>query len=189
MTEALAFPAPAQPAWLETPGLSQSGLVLRAAGATDLPFLRNLFAESRAAELAHVPWPESVKRAFCDSQFVLQHRHYLALCVPAAFLVVLLGGRPVGRLYLHWTSGDLRIVDVLLDAATRRRGVGSTLLRWAQAVASSAGVGTLSLHVERYNEGAYRLYCRLGFCEEDSPYPGHRRMVWRPPADAGIRVS
>ena len=185
ITQVPAFPAPAWPAWLETPGLSQSGLDLRAAEPSDLPFLRDLYAESRKAELAHVPWPEAAKRAFCDSQFLLQHRHYVAHCVPAAFLIVLLEGRPVGRRYLHWTAVDLRIVDLLLDAAVRGRGLGSALLRWIQAAARRVGTASLSLHVEQHNDGACRLYRRLGFGEEQSAYPGYRRMVWQPQAAAG----
>jgi ribosomal protein S18 acetylase RimI-like enzyme len=189
MAEALAFPASAQPAWLETSGLSQCGLGLKVAGASDLPFLRDLYAESRAAELACVPWPPAARRAFCDSQFTLQHRHYVAHCVPAVFLIVLAHDQPVGRIYLHWTSEDLHIVDVLLGIATRGRGIGSALLRWAQAITSGAAVDTLSLHVEQSNQGAYRLYSRLGFREEQSSHPAHRRMVWRPPAGFATLVS
>jgi ribosomal protein S18 acetylase RimI-like enzyme len=136
-----------------------------------------------------VPWPAPVKRAFCDSQFALQHRHYVAHCVPAAFLVVLLEGRSVGRLYLHWTPGDLHIIDILLGAAVRGRGVGSALLRWTQATALGAGVDMLSLHVEQHNDGAYRLYRRLGFREEEGGHGGHRRMVWRPPLATGAPLS
>lgn len=189
MAEALAFPSSAPPAWLETPGLSQSGLSLRAASESDLPFLRDLYAESRAAELAPVPWPGPVKRAFCDSQFALQHRHYVAHCVPAAFLVALLEGRPVGRLYLHWTPDGLHIVDILLDAVARGRGIGSALLHWTQTAALGAGIGTLSLYVERHNDGAYRLYRRLGFHEEKGDHDGHRHMVWRRSPSTGTAVS
>ncbi|MHB1056904.1 MAG: GNAT family N-acetyltransferase [Rhodanobacter sp.] len=177
----LAFPAPVHPAWLETPGLQQSGLGLRPASESDLPFLHGVYASSRAEELAGVPWPEAAKRAFCESQFVLQHCHYVAHCVPAAFLIVLLDGKPVGRLYLHWTTADLRIVDIALDAPTRGHGVGTALLRWLQAAALGAGVETLSLHVDRHNRGAYRLYRRLGFRDE-SVHGGHLRMAWSPRA-------
>lgn len=180
-TEALAFPAPALPAWLDTSGLAKSGLALMPAAASDLPFLRDLYAASRAAELAGVPWPDGVKRAFCDSQFVLQHRHYVAHCVPALFLIVQRAGRPIGRLYLHWTSSELRIVDILLDARVRGRGIGSALLGWAQAAAQVLGAEALSLHVERHNEGACRLYRRLGF-HEQGRHGTHLRMAWSPQA-------
>ena len=181
MNEALTFPAPARPAWLETPGLSQSGLRLRPAEATDLPFLRDLYASSRDAELACIPWPDAAKRAFCDDQFALQHHHYVTHCVPATFLIVMLQYKPAGRFYLHWTPNELRVVDILLAAAVRGRGIGSALLRWAQAITVDAGIGTLNLHVEQQNSAAYRLYQRLGFHEQDVG-GGHACMAWSPPA-------
>lgn len=136
-----------------------------------------------------MPWPEPVKRTFCDNQFALQHHHYVAHCVPAAFLVVLLEGRPVGRLYLHWTQGDLHIVDILLGAAVRGHGVGSALLRWTQAATLGARIDVLSLHVEQHNDGAYRLCRRLGFREEEGGQGGHRHMVWRRSTTTGTPLS
>lgn len=188
MTLARAFPA-AQPAtWLDTPGLAEAGLAVRAATDDDLPFLRALYAQSRAAELAAVPWPEQVRRAFCDSQFDLQHRHYVAHYIPAAFLLVLRQGEAVGRLYLHAAAREMRIIDVLLAAAVRGRGLGSALLRWVQAAAVCSGAEMLSLHVATDNPAACRLYRRLGFLESGAQ-GGHLRMIWRPAADAQPRLS
>lgn len=185
----LAFPERAPPAWLETPGLEKSGLSLRPAKAVDLPLLRALYAESRASELRAVPWPAAAKRAFCDSQFALQHRHYVTQTPPGVFLIVSGQGQFAGRFYLQQTERDLRVVDILLAAAHRSRGWGSALLRWTQAVASTLGVETLSLHVEQHNDGAFRLYRRLGFCEESSSHVGYRRMAWRPPPGGTAPVS
>lgn len=179
MTSALVFPAAPPAAWLQTPGLGESGLALRPATERDLPFLRALYAESRAPELACLSWPDTAMRAFCDSQFELQHRHYVAHYVPAAFLIVLHEYRPVGRLYLHGTPREIRIVDLLLAASARGHGMGSALLRWAQAAAHAAGVPLLSLHVARCNESACRLYRRLGFADEGAQGE-YLRMAWRP---------
>jgi ribosomal protein S18 acetylase RimI-like enzyme len=182
MTQALAFPSPALPSWLDASGLSQAGLSVRTAGDADLPYLRGLYAQSRADELASVPWPDAARRAFCDSQFDLQHRHYLTHGTPGLFLIVRREGRSIGRLYLHWTSEELRIVDLLIDASTQGQGVGSTLLRWLQDLATKAGFGAVSLHVGDHNERAYALYRRLNFESETAGDRGHRRMVWRAPA-------
>lgn len=179
----LAFPAPILPHWLATPGLEQSGLAVRAAGASDLPFLRDLYAASRAAELACMPWPDAAKRGFCDGQFALQHRHYVGDSAAASFLVVEHGGRPVGRLYLRWAPAEMHLVDILLDEASRGRGIGSALLRWVQAATVAAGAAMLSLHVDRRNEDARRLYRRLGF-EERGGEGTHLRMAWMPPTAA-----
>jgi ribosomal protein S18 acetylase RimI-like enzyme len=180
MTPASAFPASAQPAWLRWQGLLPAALDLRHATESDLPFLRALYAGSRAQELARVPWPEAAKRAFCDSQFELQHCHYAAHCRPAAFLVVMRDGCDVGRLTLHWTGDDLRIVDLLVDAAAQGQGMGTSLLRWIQATATGGGFASVSLQVSVLNDRAHGLYGRLGFVEDPPIDDGHRRMSWRP---------
>lgn len=68
----------------------------------DYAFLRTLYREVRAAELAPVPWSERAqKHAFCDSQFAagpaLPRR---ALRTQRVF-VIEQAGLPVGRLYLN----------------------------------------------------------------------------------------
>lgn len=181
----LDFPANEFPAWLGTPGCAASGLALRPAGADDLPFLRDLYAASRAQELAGAPWPDDAKRAFCDSQFDLQHRHYLAHCTPGAFAIILRDDRAIGRLYLHWSASELHIVDLLLHTHARGQGVGSTLLRWLQSLTSFTATASLALHVEQHNEVAMRLYRRMGFTASGI-YGSHVRMAWSPSA---ARVS
>lgn len=178
----LAFPAVALPPWLRAG--APPPLSLRAAGRQDLAHLHDWYAESREAELAAVPWPAAAKRAFCDSQFALQHRHYTGQYVPASFLVVLHAGEPVGRLYLHWNAEELRIIDLLLCARLRGHGIGTALLRWLRATLPAPLA--LTLQVETRNHDAGRLYRRLGF--EVTGASGDRlRMAWR--ASAGASVS
>ncbi|MCT7027969.1 GNAT family N-acetyltransferase, partial [Salmonella enterica subsp. enterica serovar Minnesota] len=80
------------------------------------------------------------KQAFCDSQFELQHRHYLAHPAPAGYFVVMRDGQPAGRLYLRHEVNELRIVDILIDDALRGRGVGTALLRWLQSRVREQGL-------------------------------------------------
>lgn len=162
------------------PGRIASGLQLRSANAGDLPFLRDLYASSRATELSCMPWPDEAKRAFCDSQFELQHRHYVTHSAPGAFTIVMHDSDPIGRLYLHWTSTELHIVDILLLPAARGQGIGSALLRWLQSMAQQARVSSLGLHVEQRNTAAYRLYQRMGFTML-GVHGMHVRMAWSPP--------
>lgn len=169
------------PVWLAEALTSPcASVTLRAAMSVDLPLLRALYAKSRESELAQMPWPPDAKQAFCDSQFDLQHRHYISQYPPAAaFLVILQKQQPIGRLYLHWSAGELRIVDILIATSARRQGIGSALLQGLQKAVSERGVATLSLHVEMHNSEAYRLYRRLGFSEGDCR-GGYLRMDWRP---------
>src|SRR5256885_4170733 len=71
-----AFPMPSDPFVPELPPLYLEDVRLRLAEEADYAFLRALYRQVRAAELAPVPWSEAEKHAFCDSQFALQDQHY-----------------------------------------------------------------------------------------------------------------
>lgn len=173
----LNFP-PGRAAWLPASGESlPAGLGWRDAHDQDLPFLRQLYGEVRAAELAAVPWPDAVRQAFLDSQFALQHLHYTTHSQPADYLVIENAGRPIGRLYLYRDPQEAHVIDIALLAAVRGRGIGSALLRQVQQSALRDGLGSVMLHVEQRNAAARRLYERLGFAVE-ADIGGHLRMRW-----------
>ena len=138
-----------------------AGYALRPRESHDVPFLRELYAETREEELRPLAWTREEKRAFLDDQFARQHTHYLQHSPQAQWWVVTCDGRPVGRLYVAQTAHDLRIMDVSLLASHRRRGIGSALMRAILEEAQASGVPA-SLHVEPFNP-ALRLYERLGF--------------------------
>lgn len=167
---------------LATPAsLSERGLAWRRAHADDLPFLRELYATTRADELASVPWPDVLKRRFIDDQFALQHAHFVGHYDAADFLVIVHDGEPIGRLYvMRDPSREYAIVDIALLPAWRSQGVGSLLITQIQHEASEVGRG-VQLQVSIHNPVARRLYERLGFVTE-SPQGdegSHRRMRWR----------
>jgi RimJ/RimL family protein N-acetyltransferase len=176
------FPPGREPPYPVAPQLDDLGLGLRSADAADLPFLRNLYAASRGHELAGMPWPDATKRLFCDSQFDLQHRHYVVHYQSADFLIVLHRNEPIGRLYLHEAAQQLCIVDILLDQAVQGRGLGSALLGWTQAIVRERGLAALALHVDVRNEAALRLYERHGFVAQTIE-GAHLRMNWHPRYD------
>lgn len=157
--------------------LRARGIGLRAARDADLPWLRDLYASTRSAELAAVPWPEAAKRAFLDQQFALQHAHYLRHFADADFLIVETAQAPVGRLYLQRGAARHVLVDISLLPAWRGQGVGTALIAHAQALAAAAGCA-LSLHVLYANPAAQRLYARLGFVAGNASET-HLEMLWR----------
>jgi len=157
--------------------LHARGISLRAARNADLPWLRDLYASTRSAELAAVPWPEAAKRAFLDQQFALQHAHYLRHFADADFLIVETAQAPLGRLYLQRGAAQHVLVDISLLPAWRGQGVGTALIAQAQALAATAGC-PLSLHVLHANPEAQRLYARLGFAAGDASAT-HLQMHWR----------
>jgi ribosomal protein S18 acetylase RimI-like enzyme len=180
--QALCFPPRRQPSRWEAPIQGAPAVALRDADSADLPFLRRLYASSRAAELAAIPWPESARQAFCDSQFDLQHQHYVTHFVSADFLIVLQGHVQIGRLYLHEADRILTIVDILLDDAVRGQGLGSALLRRLQQEVRERAFDALTLQVLITNHAARRLYERHGFVVESDDAAMRLGMRWRPDA-------
>lgn len=174
-------PFPAAPGTApDTPApLLERGFFLRHATAADLLRLADVYADTRADEMAMVPWPAMAKRSFLDSQFELQHRHYLAHYADSDFLVIEHHGVVQGRYYLLRTPPDHLVVDISLMAALRGQGVGAALLRQSQADAAAAGRG-LRLSVAQTNPRALALYERLGFVLTESG-DTHHRMRWTSP--------
>jgi GNAT superfamily N-acetyltransferase len=127
----------------------------------DDSFLADLYASTRAEELAVTGWSDEEKAVFCRRQFDAQSTHYRENYPGASLQVIEREGVPIGRLYVARWEREVRIMDIALLPGHRRSGVGTQLLRELQDEARSAGK-SLSIHVERFNP-ALRLYERLGF--------------------------
>lgn len=137
---------------------------LRPATPADEPLLFEIYAASRADELAQVPWNDEQRRAFLTHQHLAQVASYRATFPDARYLVIeLADGRPIGRLYRVRQAGEIHLIDLALLPEWRGRGVGTALLRDLLAEADGDGLD-VSLYVELHNP-AWRLYERLGFVE------------------------
>ncbi|MDQ2784527.1 MAG: GNAT family N-acetyltransferase, partial [Chloroflexota bacterium] len=104
-------------------------ITLRPITPTDEEFLYGVYASTRAAEMALVPWNEAQKETFVRMQFTAQHRHYQEQYPDAAFAVIMADGCPVGRLYVDRWPEEIRIVDITLVPEARGAGIGTHLLR------------------------------------------------------------
>lgn len=141
--------------------MADAPLQLREERDEDLPFLRALYASTRAEEMAPVPWPDEQKRAFLDHQFELQRTQYRQHYIGAEWLVIERDAVPIGRLYLKRSGGEVRLMDVALVPEARGAGLGTRLTQVLIDWASAQGL-PVTLHVEPFNP-AYRLYQRFGF--------------------------
>ena len=103
-----------------------------------------------------------MREQFLDDQFALQHTHYIKHFSEADFLIIVQEGEPIGRLYIGHNGNDLHIIDISLIQQKQGQRLGSELIAHTQQQAANAGHG-LQLHVNAHNEGAKRLYLRLGF--------------------------
>jgi ribosomal protein S18 acetylase RimI-like enzyme len=165
--------------------LETDGLSLRTAGADDEGFLAKVYASTRAAELARVPWSDEQRRAFLAMQHRAQHTDYHGRYPEASFDVVQLGVQPIGRLYVDRGPKEHWVIDIALLPAFQGRGIGGRLLTWVQTGARAEAV-PVRLHVETCNPAA-ALYRRLGFTarpavEVDAGFEVYQELEWWPPA-------
>lgn len=136
-------------------------LTLRDETEQDSAFLQQLYAQTRATEMAYFPWTDEQKNAFLTMQFDLQRRHYRENYPNTQFAIILLDNNPVGRWYLQCRTDNFHLIDISLLADYRNQGIGRYLLKTLIAKAQTKQKN-IRLHVETTNP-ALRLYQRLGF--------------------------
>jgi GNAT superfamily N-acetyltransferase len=152
---------------------------LRAYAAEDEAFLQDLYASTRADELAPLGWSPAQQQAFTQMQYQAQRRSYLAQFPAAEHCIIQRAGADVGRLIVDHCGDMIRVIDISLLPEHRNVGLGSGLLRDLQAEAVRAGKA-VGLHVNGGNR-ARRLYVRLGFVVTgESVF--YLEMTWRPVA-------
>lgn len=157
---------------------SVAGMILRPETEADLEFLRQLYASTRADEMALLDWTEAQKDAFLNMQFNAQRSYYREHYRETRFDVIERDGEAIGRLYVARWPDDIRVVDIALVPAHRGQGLGGALMRALLEEAAAAGK-SVSIHVEVYNP-ALRFYERLGFQAKGDDKGVYRLMEWRP---------
>jgi ribosomal protein S18 acetylase RimI-like enzyme len=168
------------------------GVTLRAFRDDDLEFLCELYASTRADEMALlIDWSQEQKQTFLRQQFDAQHGYYQQQYPAARYDVIELEGQRIGRLYVAELGAgeraeaseqpgqraELRLMDIALLPEHRNRGMGEALVRELLDEAAAAG-RLVSLHVEE-NNPARRLYQRLGF-RDVADVSFYKLMHWEP---------
>jgi ribosomal protein S18 acetylase RimI-like enzyme len=136
-------------------------ITLRPVREPDDPFLFELYATTRASEMALVPWTDTQKQAFLQMQFTAQKNSYAKEYPDAQHAVICRDEEPVGRLYLARCQDCFRILDITVADRCRNKGIGSSVLKEILQEAIQAGKPT-TIYVERVNP-SMRLFERLGF--------------------------
>jgi RimJ/RimL family protein N-acetyltransferase len=151
-------------------------ITLRDVLEADEAFLREVYAGSRAEEMALVPWSDEQREAFLRMQFDAQHSYYHAQFPTADYKVILENTEPIGRIYIHRTE-EIRVLDITILPAHRNRGLGSAIIRKLMVEGSLAGKA-VSIWVEHFNPSR-KLFDRLGFSQiQKDGY--NLLMEWRP---------
>jgi ribosomal protein S18 acetylase RimI-like enzyme len=136
-------------------------ITLREETAEDQLFLLEVYASTRAQEMALVPWSDEQRAAFVRSQFDAQHSYYQAQFPDASYQVIMIDGERAGRVYVLRESEAIRILDITLLPQHRNNGIGSSLIREVLAEADETGKA-VSIWVENFNP-SLKLFERLGF--------------------------
>ncbi|HEY0545749.1 MAG TPA: GNAT family N-acetyltransferase [Pyrinomonadaceae bacterium] len=134
---------------------------LRPASDDDESFLQTVYGDSRSEELMRVPWSEEQRAAFVRMQFAAQQSHYREHFPNATHEVILVDGRPAGRLYVDRRDVEIRILDISMLVEFRGRGVGSLVIKNLIEEADAEGK-TVSVYVENYSPSRF-LFERMGF--------------------------
>jgi ribosomal protein S18 acetylase RimI-like enzyme len=136
-------------------------ITLRPAGDDDQELLFQVYASTRDAEMAVVPWSDDEKGSFLRMQFKAQTTYWNEHYPDTERSIIEADGQPIGRLYLDRREDEIRIVDIALLSQSRGTGIGRQLLEEVLAEAAANGKAA-RIHVEK-NNPALRLYHRLGF--------------------------
>src|SRR6185369_2723285 len=139
----------------------QPNVMLRPAGPDDSDFLVEVYASTRADEMALVPWTDEQRSMFIRSQFAAQQEHYAQKYPAANHDIIVSDDRRGGRLYVARLDHEIRIVDITLLPAERNTGIGTYLIKQLLDEANHTGKIT-RIYVEEFNP-SLRLFERLGF--------------------------
>lgn len=147
---------------LESMIAPEAACSLRRQTGSDQGFIQALFVARRWQEVSAAPnWSDAQRRDFLLGQAELQSRHYAQYYPAADFLILVHEQAPIGRLCVHQSESEVRIVDIALLPKHQNQGLGSALLHGVLALADRQQKAC-GLSVEQLSP-ARRLYERLGF--------------------------
>ena len=129
---------------------------IRTAVVADEKKIRELFVEMLRT-IMHTESPDGYEEGYLDKYWGSgEDRIYIADA----------GGEAVGFLsaeVYHDPVDHVYLDDFSVTAGYRNRGIGSALLRAAEAYAGETGSRAVLLHVEKTNTSAMRFYERSGY--------------------------
>ena len=163
---------------IEQPSGAAPALVLRPVLPEDEQLLYEVYASTRADELAQVPWSEAQLKAFLKMQLNARDQSYRMYYAGIDDRIILFNNQPVGRLILVRTDEEIRLADVALLPEYRRSGIGTSLIKDLLAEADEAKK-PIRLQVEKPNEQAKNLYERLSF-KTTGENSTHFQMEYQP---------
>ncbi|MET1254970.1 GNAT family N-acetyltransferase [Aliikangiella maris] len=147
----------------------------------DIPFMLSLYESTRMSELAVLPLSEAQKNIFIEQQFFAQLKHYVSFYNNDCFYILYENEQKIGRLFVDYSSINIRVVDISLLPEKQCQGLGNYLFNQV-IFPACATRGRVSLHVDSTSR-AVKFYERLGFKQSDSKNINndfYQLMTWQP---------
>jgi GNAT superfamily N-acetyltransferase len=156
---------------------SPESISTRSTKLEDQSFLVELYKSSRGDDLRGLGWDEQRISEFLDMQYEAQQNFYDGDYREATDELILLEGKPIGRLMIESRPHEIRCIDLGLLPEYRERGLGTGIIQKLQEKAKSENK-PLRLQVIRFSR-AVNLFDRLGFVRT-SETGTHFQMEWMP---------
>lgn len=174
----------------EQPRIDAALVGMRAATASDEPFLFELYGTTRDEERRVAQWEPAAWEAFLRQQFRAQRDH-ARLRYPAALEQIVCRqdgeGDAIGRLYVDRAGEAIHVIDIALLPQQRGRGIGTALIGALQREAGAQG-RAVTLFVSVMNPAARRFYDRLAFAPIDQGGV-YTLLAWRAPSAGDARAD
>lgn len=135
---------------------------LRLKTESDSEFFVELFSEIKNSELHLETWPEEIKRQIIMMQYNAFEQSIAEKFPESIDYLILYQLKKAGRLQLNKNDEGIRIINISLLSAYRKRGIGSTIIEDIIKEANSKRKEVF-LEVDKTNSLAMDLYNRLGF--------------------------
>ena len=160
-----------------TDAYSTNSIGVRPVAPGDEDLLLEIYKSSRGDDLRGLGWDEDRISEFLVMQYEAQQQFHKGEYKQANDEIVLLAGKPAGRLFVDRREYEIRCIDVALLPEYRNNGIGTFLIGKLQEEASREKK-PLRLQVIRFSR-AVNLFERAGFVRT-SETGTHFQMEWTP---------
>jgi ribosomal protein S18 acetylase RimI-like enzyme len=153
-------------------------IAVRPALPQDEIYLYELYSAIRTPEFMLAPITATQREDLIRMQFRGQMSAYAQTYPNSCYHIVLLDGKPIGRLWVAPGEGEFHLVDIAVHPTFQSKGIGSVLIQRLQQEATKARL-PIRCSVFRFNPGSLRFHQRLGFAiyRQDEMY---YYLEWRP---------
>jgi GNAT superfamily N-acetyltransferase len=155
-----------------------STLAVRPALPQDEIFLYDLYHAIRGPEFAQAPISLAQQTELIRMQFRAQMSAYAAMFPNSCYHLILLDGKPVGRLWVAQDEREFHLVDIAIHPDLQNKGIGAAIIQRLQQEAARARL-PVRCTVQRFNPGSLRFHQRLGFAILRTDEL-HSYLEWRP---------